>query len=96
MQAAQQAGISRFVMLSSMFALQPEKWKQEPGIDTIIDYDIAKFFADHWLSHNTKLDWTIVQAGLLQETPGTGKSNWIRHTKAGSPSKTLQLFSQMC
>lgn len=73
MLAAQQAGVSRFVMLSSMFALQPEKWKQEPGIDTIIDYDIAKFFADHWLSHNTKLDWTIIQAGLLQETPGTGK-----------------------
>lgn len=72
MQAAAAVGATRFVMLSSMFALQPEKWAHEPGIADITDYNIAKMFADHWLTQ-TDLDWTIVQAGLLAETDPTGK-----------------------
>lgn len=70
--AAEKLKINRFIMLSSMFALDPKKWN-EPGINTITDYNIAKFFADSWLEKNTTLDWTIVQAGLLREEPGSGK-----------------------
>lgn len=71
MMAAQKQKISRFIVLSSMFALEPEKWN-EPGIKDITDYNIAKFFADSWLEKNTDLDWTIIQAGLLREEPETG------------------------
>ena len=66
MKAADAQSINRFIMLSSMFTLEPEKWAQEPGIADITDYNIAKMFADHWLTQ-TDLDWTIVQAGLLRE-----------------------------
>ena len=72
MKAADAQSINRFIMLSSMFTLEPEKWAQEPGIADITDYNIAKMFADHWLAQ-TDLDWTIVQAGLLREEDPTGK-----------------------
>lgn len=47
MQAAERAGIKRYVMLSSMYALQPEKWAEYPALAAITDYNIAKFFADN-------------------------------------------------
>jgi nucleoside-diphosphate-sugar epimerase len=73
MEAAKRDGISRFVILSSIFALEPEKWAVTKGIDTIIDYDIAKFFADNYLVHQSGLDYTVVQPGTVTEDPGTGK-----------------------
>ena len=72
MQAAEQVGINRFIMLSSLFALEPEKWK-EPGLDKLTDYNIAKFLADNYLVHQTSLDYTILQPGALLETEATGK-----------------------
>lgn len=72
MKAADAQGINRFIMLSSMFSLEPEKWAQEPGIADITDYNIAKMFADHWLTQ-TDLDWTVIQAGLLREEAPTGR-----------------------
>ena len=59
MQAAERAGIKRYIMLSSMYALQPEKWADYPALAAITDYNIAKFFADNYLIHNTDLDYTI-------------------------------------
>ena len=50
MKAADAQSINRFIMLSSMFTLEPEKWAQEPGIADITDYNIAKMFADHRLT----------------------------------------------
>lgn len=73
MQACEAVGVARFVMLSSMFAMQPERWQEEKAIADITDYNIAKFFADEWLANNTDLDYTIVQAAILKEEPGTGK-----------------------
>lgn len=73
MQASENAGVKRYIQLSSIFATEPDKWKDEPSLQSIIDYDIAKFFADEWLIHNTKLDYTIVGPSVLEETPGTGK-----------------------
>ncbi|MCQ9636352.1 SDR family oxidoreductase [Chryseobacterium sp. WG14] len=72
MQAAERAGIKRYIMLSSVFALQPEHWN-EPGLVNITDYNIAKHYADLYLSTQTQLDYTILQPGTLTDEPGTGK-----------------------
>ncbi|MGM9891274.1 NAD(P)H-binding protein [Limosilactobacillus sp.] len=73
MQAAQRSGIKRYIMLSSMYALQPEKWADYPALAEITDYNIAKFFADDYLIHSTDLDYTIIQPASLTEEPATGK-----------------------
>lgn len=73
MQACEQVGIKRFVILSSIFALEPEKWAQEESLKNITNYNIAKFFADNYLVTDTNLDYTIVQPSVLKEEAGTGK-----------------------
>ena len=72
MQAVESKGIERFIMLSFAFSLEPDKWVGE-GLGEIIDYCIAKHYADEWLIRNTKLNYTILQPCSLIETPGTGK-----------------------
>ncbi|PNK60937.1 NAD(P)-dependent oxidoreductase [Psychrobacter sp. FDAARGOS_221] len=72
MQAAQLKGLSRYIMLSAVFSLDTTKWTL-PGIDQLKDYYIAKHYADQWLIHNSRLDYTIVQAGALKEREPTGK-----------------------
>lgn len=72
MQAAEASQVKRFVLLSSIFATEPEKWS-DPNLVNITDYNIAKFFADQWLIHNTTLDYTIVQLGnLVEAETGSG------------------------
>ena len=72
MQAAENAGVKRFILLSSIFATQPEKWN-DANLKNITDYNIAKFFADQWLINNTTLDYTIVQPGnLVEAVSGSG------------------------
>lgn len=73
MKAAQANHIQRYIMLSSMYALEPEKWAQIPALAGIMDYNIAKFFADNYLINDTKLDYTIIQPASLTEEAGTGK-----------------------
>lgn len=68
MQAVEQKGIKRYIHLSSLFALQPEKWT-----GNLTDYNISKFFSDNWLIDKTNLDYTILQPGSLKEIPGSGK-----------------------
>lgn len=72
MRAAESKKINRFIMLSSVFALDQEKWN-ESFLKGITNYNIAKHFADHWLINNTKLDYTILQPGVLKEEPGSGE-----------------------
>ncbi|MGT2907338.1 SDR family oxidoreductase [Streptococcus dentiloxodontae] len=67
MQAAEKIGIKRFVMLSALYTLTPEKWS-----DSLMNYYIAKFFADNYLVNQTALDYTIIQPGILVEEAGTG------------------------
>ena len=74
MQACEMNGIKRFTLLSSIFADEPEKWV-DPALVNIMDYNIAKFFADQWLIRNTNLDYTIIQPGNLQEIKANGKVN---------------------
>lgn len=72
MRAAEATGIKRFVMLSSAHSLEPDAWDNDPGIQSILDYTIAKFFADTYLMSNTDLNYTILQPTALTEEPGTG------------------------
>ena len=73
MQAAQDKGIKRYIMLSSVFSLETEKWDENPGIADLKDYYISKHYADQWLVENSTLDYTIVQPGALKERAGTDK-----------------------
>ena len=82
MQAAQDKGIKRYIMLSSVFSLETEKWDNNPNIADLKDYYISKHYADHWLVNNSSLDYTVVQPGALKERDGTGKIT-INDTNSG-------------
>lgn len=69
MTAAEQAGVKRFVMVST-FRTGREEMAKENDLQI---YTIAKNYADQWLKNRTKLDWTIVHPGILVNTPGTGQ-----------------------
>lgn len=71
MQAAEKAEVKRFILLSTIFSLQPEKWIGT-GFDALKDYYIAKHFADLYLTKETNLDYTIIQPGALTEEEATG------------------------
>lgn len=76
MKATEKNGVKRYIQLSSAFALDQDKWIEIPSWAGIIDYDIAKYFADEWLIHNTNLDYTIIQPGNLIEKPATGTTSF--------------------
>lgn len=73
MQAAQDKGIKRYIMLSVVFSLETDKWSNNPSVNELKDYYISKHYADQWLVNNSTLDYTIVQPGALKERAGTGK-----------------------
>lgn len=81
MQAVQDKGIKRYIMLSTVFSLDPSKW-DNAAIADLKDYYIAKHYADQWLVNNSTLDYTIVQAGALKERAGTGRIT-VNGTDAG-------------
>lgn len=68
MTAAEQAGVKRFVMVST-FRTGREEMEKENSLQI---YTIAKNYADEWLKNRTNLDWTIVHPGILVNTDGTG------------------------
>lgn len=72
MRAAAKNHVKRFIILSALFSLEPEKWRTVKGLDNLTDYNIAKFFADNYLLH-TDLDYTILQPTVMTDKPGTGK-----------------------
>ncbi|MGO2884659.1 MAG: NAD(P)H-binding protein [Psychrobacter celer] len=72
MQAVEDKGIKRYIMLSTVFSLDTNKW-DTPGIADLKKYYICKHYADQWLVNDSTLDYTIVQAGALKERAGTGK-----------------------
>lgn len=74
MQAARIKGLTRYIMLSTVFSLDTSKWNL-PGINELKDYYISKHYADQYLVENSTLDYTIVQAGALKERVPTGKIN---------------------
>lgn len=82
-QATQDKGIKRYIMLSAAFSLDTSKW-DSPGIADLKQYYICKHYADQWLVNNSTLDYTIVQPGALKERAGTG--NIAIDDKAGENS----------
>ena len=84
MQAAEDNGIKRYIMLSTVFSLDTSKWNN-PGIADLKQYYICKHYADQWLVNNSSLDYTIVQAGTLKERAATGKVT-INDESAGENS----------
>ena len=84
MQAVEDKGIKRYIMLSTVFSLDTSKW-DSPGIADLKEYYICKHYADQWLVNNSNLDYTIVQAGALKERAATGKIT-INNDNAGENS----------
>jgi nucleoside-diphosphate-sugar epimerase len=68
MEAAKQAGVKRFIMVSTFRNDREEMLKQ----NSLRSYTIAKYYADEWLKNRTDLDWTIVHPGGLTDEQGTG------------------------
>ena len=68
MEAAQQAGVDRFVIISAMHAGDRSKW----GQSAIKPYLIAKHYADSILQ-SSGLDYTILRPGRLFNEEGSGK-----------------------
>ena len=69
MTAPEQAGIDRFVMVSTFRTGREEMVKD----NSLQIYTIAKNYADEWLKNRTNLDWTIVHPGILVDTEGTNQ-----------------------
>lgn len=94
MQAAEMAGVKRYIMLSAAFALDRSKWNN-PGIQSIKDYYIAKHYADLYLTKNTKLDYTILQPGTLTETPATGKATFAAEAGKNSIADVAEVLAKV-
>lgn len=71
-EAAEAAAVKRFVLLSSLYALEPRKWEEIESLHSILNFDIAKFFADSWLVRNSDLEYTIIQPTVLTEDAPSG------------------------
>ncbi|MDP1510499.1 SDR family oxidoreductase [Paenibacillus ottowii] len=67
MEAAEQAGIRRFIMVSALHAENREQWPE-----SIKPYYVAKHYADRLLEASN-LDYTILRPGGLTDDAGTGK-----------------------
>ncbi|MFS0722276.1 SDR family oxidoreductase [Paenibacillus sp. 1P07SE] len=67
MEAAEQAGISRFVIVSALGAESRERWS-----DSIRHYHAAKHYADRILE-SSELIYTILRPGGLLDDPGSGR-----------------------
>ena len=65
-EAAESAGVARFVIVSSIGAQDPER-----GAEPMRPYLRAKAEADARVAASS-LDWTIVRPGSLEDGPGTG------------------------
>lgn len=70
MRAADELGIKRYIMLSTIFSLSPDRWEESPSYK---NYYISKYYADQWLINNTDLNYTILQPGNLKESKATGE-----------------------
>jgi len=68
MEAAEQVGVKRYVMVSAYKAYDRQSWKESP----IKPYFVAKHYADREL-RASNLNYTIIGPGILTNEPGTGK-----------------------
>ncbi|MFN2747974.1 MULTISPECIES: SDR family oxidoreductase [Bacillus] len=66
-EAAEKAGIKRFIMVSTLQAHHRENWNE-----ALKPYYVAKHYADRILE-DSDLTYTIIRPGGLLNEPGTGK-----------------------
>ena len=72
-EAAKNAGVKRYVMVSAVNANDREYWSYNMEENSIGGYYFAaKHYADVWLE-NSGLDYTIIRPTLLLNDEGTGK-----------------------
>jgi uncharacterized protein YbjT (DUF2867 family) len=84
-QAAEKAGVRRFVQISTTRAGSPAAQGSTPVWVAYLD---AKEQAETALKE-TSLDWTILRAGALTDGPGTGRVTLAgRHVPRGSVPRT--------
>lgn len=81
MEAAEQAGVKRYVIVSAMQAHNRENWSEE-----IKPYYAAKHYADRMLE-STGLQYTIVRPGGLTNDPGSGRISAAENLEPGSISR---------
>ncbi len=67
MEAAQRAGVERYIMVSALQANNRNNWNP-----VLKPYYVAKHYADRALEQS-ELNYTIVRPGRLLNEPGTGK-----------------------
>lgn len=76
-EAAEQAGVKRYVMLSAFGAGDRSTWSDE-----IKPYYVAKYYADHHVEESS-LDWTILRPGALTNDAPTGRYAAGKDAKPG-------------
>lgn len=78
MESAEEMGIKRYIHLSAAFVSNPDSWYTEKH--SASSYNIAKYYSEYWLTHNTTLDYTILQPTILKDEPETGKASFdVKH-----------------
>lgn len=77
-EAAERAGIERFIMVSAIHADDRSQWARE-----MIPYYIAKYHADRLLQ-SSSLNYTIIRPGLLTDEPANGKIAVAGRLETGS------------
>lgn len=77
MEAAEQVGIERYVMISSMYANRRDKWTM------LQPYLAAKHYADKMLEQSG-LQYTIIRPGFLTNDEGTGQITVQEEIEIGS------------
>jgi uncharacterized protein YbjT (DUF2867 family) len=79
--AAEAAGVHRYVMVSAMGADADSRYDGDPVFRA---YLRAKGAADDDLRSRTDLAWTVLRPGSLRNEPGTGRVLLDEHTGRGS------------
>ena len=77
MEAAEHAGIQRFIMVSALQANNRQNWSEQ-----IKPYYVAKHYADRMLVQSN-LTYTIIRPGGLLNEPGTGKVTIAENLETG-------------
>ncbi|KAA8911438.1 hypothetical protein TRICI_003800 [Trichomonascus ciferrii] len=80
MEATEQLGIKRYIMVSAYGADDRDYWHTNP----IRTYYTCKHYADREL-RRTNLDYTILQPALLKDESGTGKIADFEEAKSAKP-----------
>jgi uncharacterized protein YbjT (DUF2867 family) len=67
MQAAGEAKIGKYVLISALYADKREKWPT-----SILPYYVAKYYSEEWLKRESGLNYLIIQPSTLLNNPARG------------------------